>query len=133
MSDPQGMHRRGFMGAVSAGAAMTATDLAVAGVSPVGTADLTLQHFRSRVGETFRLLSDIGRFDVTLTEAVEVGSGRDRAAEFRAPFSVLFRGRMPVPNQGMFVLKHPTLGSCSLFLAPVDRSDNLVTLEAVFG
>jgi hypothetical protein len=49
-------------------------------------------------------------------------------------FSILFRGPLEAPfQQGIFPLKHGTLGNASLFLVPVAREADGMRYEAVFN
>jgi hypothetical protein len=94
--------------------------------------------FAGHVGERFELVPGDGEpFAVTLsrcdpTTAGDPGDWIERIG--RVPFSLLFHAEpgAAAPQQ-IFELRHPALGSFSLFLVPLGPDDQGMRYEAVIG
>lgn len=93
--------------------------------------ELTLEHFRDRIGDRFTATPQHGEpLDLELTEVEE------RAANPSASqgFSLVFRARgHEVLDQQTFEIGHDDLGTHPIFLVPIGVNDDGVTYEAVFS
>jgi hypothetical protein len=88
---------------------------------------LTVDQFRERLHDRFRILPDDGSaFDVELIEVTEI----PREPGGRAPFSLVFRGGPSPPlAQRIYRVEHDSLGAIEIFLVPIDAD----RYEAVFS
>ena len=99
---------------------------------------LTVDDFKSRIGETFRATPQEGEpLELQLSRAdpspyVEEEQA-ERPAE-RAPFSLEFHSPLPqhVPQQ-IFAIEHDEMGKFDLFLVPLGPDAEGHRYEAVFG
>lgn len=91
--------------------------------------DLSLEDFNALVGSVVGVAVDAAdRVEVEVLGAERV-PGRPDSRDF----SVLFRGPdEPQLSQGTYVMDLDDLGTQSLFLVPVDRSEDGFVYEAVF-
>jgi hypothetical protein len=99
---------------------------------------ITLETFRPRVGETFRLdLDGQAALDFVLESALEApvtGWQPPGAVEARRPFSLVFVGPPTVVlPQRIYRLEHDRLGTLEIFIVPVGRTAEGVRYEAVFS
>lgn len=73
-------------------------------------------------------LADEG-LDMVLVECDEVVSN-----DVQENFTLLFRAPFTVsPQQGIYNLRHPRLGTMEIFLVPVKKDDSGLYYEAVFN
>ena len=94
-------------------------------------ADLTLDAFRPRVGERFRIRSGpASAIDAELIDARAVGASRpDR----RTPFALLFRTAQTAPlPQAIYRFEHDEMGMHDIFLVPVGPDAKGMVYEAIF-
>jgi hypothetical protein len=96
------------------------------------TTPLTRDLFGDKVGQTWVIDEpNAPPIELTLTE---VESLRNYAKLAREPFSLLFvtHGDFVLP-QRLYGLRHAALGPMTIFLAPIARSGNTTTYQAVFN
>lgn len=95
--------------------------------------ELSLQTFRSHLGEQFRIrASPELALEARLAEAFRLGE--PAYPDARVPFSLLFRapaepGILP---QGTYSVEHGELGSIAIFLVPLQPDADGARYEAVF-
>ena len=91
------------------------------------TAELLTPH----IGESIELV----REDHTFTARIaEVNPLRQDNNQTRQPFSLILNTNCPVDvPQGVFTGKHEKIGELSLFLVPVDQTDDGLVFEGVFN
>jgi uncharacterized protein DUF6916 len=93
-------------------------------------ADLTLDAFRLRIGERFRIQSAAQTIDAELIDARAVGEAR---APKRTPFAVLFRTALTAPlPQAIYRVEHDEMGAHDIFLVPVGPDAAGMVYEAIF-
>jgi hypothetical protein len=94
-------------------------------------ADLTIDAFRPRLGERFRIHSGPqGTLDAELAEVRSIGASRTAR---RAPFSLLFRTTLTAPlPQAIYRIEHDEMGSHDIFLVPVGPDGTGMVYEAIF-
>ncbi len=92
--------------------------------------EIYLPHLKSK----FRLSSAaLAATDCTLVEVGATRRSGSPAAEFNG-FSLLFTAAAGFAGESaIYQVSHPELGAIELFLSPVGRSADQVTLEAVFS
>jgi hypothetical protein len=96
-----------------------------------GLGELTIDHFRDRVGERFTATAEGRRLTLTLRR---VGAlPRPVEDKGREPFSLEFTDPEPehVPQQTV-VVEHDQLGTFDLFVVPLGPSDEGMRYEAIF-
>ena len=93
--------------------------------------DLTIDHFRDRVGETFAATADERALTLTLHKVDSLP--KPPGDEGRDPFSLEFTDPDPehAPQQTMKVA-HDDLGEFELFVVPLGPSEDGMRYEAVF-
>ncbi len=94
---------------------------------------LTHNSFSPYLGQTFHVKLGEDTLELTLLEAVAIGS--DPQDGERHPFSVMFLGPAePILPQRIYDLEHAEMGNLSLFLVPLgpDRTAQGIRYEAVF-
>lgn len=94
--------------------------------------DLTLEMFRPRLGEQFRIqATDQRSIDVELVEANPLGS--NTATPRGQPFSLVFRaaGGEQVP-QRIYRVEHEQMGAHDIFLVPIGPDRGGMRYEAIF-
>jgi len=94
-------------------------------------ADLTLDAFRPRVGERFRISSaPASAIDAELIDVRAVGASRpDR----RTPFALHFRTALIAPlPQAIYRVEHDEMGAHDIFLVPVGPDAAGMVYEAIF-
>jgi hypothetical protein len=95
---------------------------------------LTVESFRDRVGETFRVLLDERRELHLRLAAIHVWGTGAAAVASRQPFTLTFSAPGPgMLPQGTYAVEHETLGHLELFLVPVGSNGESVDYEAVFS
>ena len=95
---------------------------------------LTVDMFGDKVGQTFALDgSQPLPIELTLTEAKALPK-YNLPGGLREPFSLLFTttGSFIMPQQ-IYILRHPVLGSVSIFLVPIGKDGDTVTYQAIFN
>jgi hypothetical protein len=94
-------------------------------------ADLTIDSFRLRLGERFRIRSaPQSTFDAELIDARALGASR---APRRTPFSLLFRTALTTPlPQAIYRIEHDEIGPYDIFLVPVGPDAAGMVYEAIF-
>jgi hypothetical protein len=100
---------------------------------------LTVSDFIGHMNATFRV--DLGSGEVLgleLIEAKTIGEGRwsDSPGIRQQPFSLIFRGpRDRLLSQGMHPVEHPTLGTLTIFLVPLQPEGDPTWLhyQAIFN
>ena len=93
---------------------------------------LTLEHFATRVNDTFVAVSD-GNAAFILREVRPLQSATPEGM-LRAPFSLLFHNSSPILySQKIFQLQHDAFGEVGIFLVPVARDGHGVLYQAVFN
>jgi len=99
-------------------------------------AELTRDHFESRVGEVFLLMTGEGEeaMELTVVETRRLLESMDFAPGERHPFSVIFRGPAePILHQRIYQLSHGEMGAFPLFLVPLGPGEGGgIRYEAVF-
>ena len=137
------LHRRGFFGLASAGAAA----LAVRAALPAAAAErarvllsgnllmldqITHDVFAEYLGDTFQLELGSGKnLVVQLASATPVTGGIPGR---RTPFSVLFHAPPEaVVPQKIYEISHRKLGPMQIFLVPIRKDKQGLVLEAVFN
>lgn len=141
-TDPvDGVPRRQFMatmagtavalGLSGGGASADAAELeSLAGREPM--ARWTVEQFQHLLGDSFVIHASDGRRHVL--RLAEAEAGQASAGRGRTPFSLVFHGASVGPSQqDSYELSHPTLGTFSLLLVPVDRPQTTARLQAVFA
>ena len=128
----RGFTRGGFLKAggaalASVGSASVAGSAAGAGSERDPLAHLRRKTYEPLLNETFRLDHPHRPLDVELVEVKQL------AAPTRGEsFSVLFETRQGARvDQGSYTLRHPAMGSFSLFLVPVGKGEKGYFVEAV--
>jgi hypothetical protein len=94
---------------------------------------LTYHSFGPYLDQTFHVKSGEDTLELTLLEAVPIGSAPQDGK--RHPFSVVFLGPAePILPQRIYDLEHAEMGKLSLFLVPLgpDRTARGMRYEAVF-
>ena len=92
----------------------------------------TFANFAAAVGQPFDLLAGETMERLTLVEATP--SGAPHAAGAREPFALLFKGAtQTILPQGIWRMRHATIGELDIFLVPVGRDAHGVTYQAVFS
>jgi hypothetical protein len=93
---------------------------------------LTIGTFSDKIGDAF-VVEEAGIPPLEL-KLSQLRPLQNLAAAARAPFSLLFTSQGDLMLlQGMYSLRHATLGLQSIFLVPVARQGNVATYEAVFN
>jgi len=94
-------------------------------------ADLTIDAFRPRVGERFRIRSaPASALDAELIDVRAVGASR---ADRRTPFALLFRTALTAPlPQAIYRVEHDEVGAHDIFLVPVGPDAAGMVYEAIF-
>jgi hypothetical protein len=94
---------------------------------------LTLEHFASRVHETFTVDLGHGKSPFVLIEAKPLAAPAIRGM-VRAPFSLLFHHVSPVLfPQRIYQMESPGIGDFGVFLVPVARNQDGFLYQAVFN
>jgi hypothetical protein len=90
------------------------------------------EQFAAFLNENFEIVFPDGTLPVTLIEAKQWGP--DQSPNIRQPFALTFRVarnlRLP---QGIYQMRHATLGEMEIFLVQIAGDQNSSTLEAVFN
>jgi hypothetical protein len=111
--------RRSFVAAAAAASTVVLATPLRAAARRVSAPSLGRSTFAPLVGQTFTLTGPAGAVHATLEELGDV-IGAPPAAETR--FSLVFGTATPGPGvDGTSTVANRRLGSCSLFLVPVDR------------
>lgn len=96
---------------------------------------LSMETFKSHVGESFRIAFTDGEIELTLILATPITAGEPEPDPAkRSPFSLTFRGG-PVDRflpQRIYELEHPELGSLPIFLVPLGPDGEGMRYEAIF-
>lgn len=99
--------------------------------------DLSVEAFRQRIGDTFRLELEGGEVQLELVEVEEGGTEAVRAADAAGlprPFSIVFRGPVePLVPQGTYPVTQAEIGSFPLFIVPIAQDASGTQYQAVFG
>ena len=96
---------------------------------------LTVETFRPRIGQTFRIRprpdTDVA---AELIEARPLGEpGRPTPAKHRIPFTLSFRTNLdPVLPQRIYEVVHDEMGTYEIFLVPVGPDGKGMVYEAIF-
>ena len=94
---------------------------------------LTLEHFASRLHETFTVDLGHGKSPFVLIEAKPLAVPALRGM-LRAPFSLLFHHVSPVLfPQRIYQMESPGIGDFGVFLVPVARNQDGFLYQAVFN
>jgi hypothetical protein len=94
--------------------------------------DFTVDTFRPRLGERFRLYAEPA-VDVELVEAESVGEGAFEPSG-RVPFSLVFRApHEPVLPQRIYRFENDALGEFELFIVPIGPDESGMRYQAVFS
>jgi Domain of unknown function (DUF6916) len=94
---------------------------------------LTLEHFASRLNESFVVDMDQGRTPFVLVEANPLPV-RAFHGMVRAPFSLLFHSTSPVLfPQRIYQMENPGIGEFGIFLVPVARNQDGFIYQAIFN
>jgi hypothetical protein len=93
---------------------------------------LTIDMFSDKIGDAFVVEeTGIPPLELKLSQLKPL---QNFAAAARAPFSLYFTSQGDLMLlQGMYALRHATLGLRSIFLVPIARQGNVATYEAVFN
>jgi hypothetical protein len=93
---------------------------------------LTIDMLSDKIGHAFVIEeAGIPPLELTLSECRPL---QNLAAAARAPFSLLFTSQGDLMLlQGMYSLRHATLGLQSIFIVPIARQGSVATYEAVFN
>lgn len=93
---------------------------------------LELATFEPCVGDVFRIETDAGALELTLTEASPGPWQPEGEAAFA--FELMFRGPAdPMLPQAIYRLTHPELGPLDIFIVPLERTGEGTTYQAVFS
>ncbi len=93
---------------------------------------LTLEHFASRIHETFTVDLGHGKSPFVLIEAKPLATPALRDM-VRAPFALLFHHVSPVLfPQRIYQMESPGIGDFGIFLVPVARNQDGFLYQAVF-
>ena len=92
---------------------------------------LTIDDFRSRIGDAFRVVVDDQQyFEAQLSEVNELGTGVPGG---RNPFSLIWRAAAEVVvPQRIYRIEHDQLGALDIFLVPLGPEGGAMRYEAVF-
>jgi hypothetical protein len=94
---------------------------------------LTLEHFASRLHQTFTVDLGHGKSPFVLIEAKPLAAPALRGM-LRAPFSLLFHHVSPVLfPQRIYQMESPGIGDFGVFLVPVARNQDGFVYQAVFN
>lgn len=90
----------------------------------------TLERFEMALNSHFEIeIPDTGNQSLELVELARYPSGPAVST-----FSAIFRGLPDQPfGQGMYLVRHASLGEASLFLVPIARAADGMRYEAVFS
>jgi hypothetical protein len=89
---------------------------------------LTIEVFRQRLNETFRLAGPGNAVDLVLAEVEDLGDGYSRRA-FSLQFTAPSQPAMP---QATYRLDNPATGPFDIFLVPLGPKDGAFRYQAVF-
>ena len=90
---------------------------------------LTIDDFRRRLDEPFRIVCGNTSLDLVLAEVEDVSNG----SEWRA-FSLIFAGPLaPVAPQAIYRLDNAATGPLDIFLVPLGPRDGACRYQAVFS
>ena len=94
-------------------------------------ADLTIDAFRPRVAERFRIhTSPASAIDAELIDVRALGAS---GAARRTPFAVLFRTVLtPALPQRIYRVEHEAMGAHDIFLVPIGPDAAGMVYEAIF-
>ncbi|HZN15160.1 MAG TPA: hypothetical protein VFB78_12880 [Acidimicrobiales bacterium] len=93
---------------------------------------LTVEDFRPRVGDTYRLVPAVG--DAVEAVLVSVEERGEAPPDHRAPFTLDFRAPATTTlEQGTYQVEHPDAGTLELFLVPIGPDAEGTLYQAVFG
>jgi hypothetical protein len=95
---------------------------------------LTKEVFEARLGERFEIALASGEaLQLTLLQVQEAMAG-GLGSPHRTPFSLFFRGGSPTHHlpQRIYDLRHPVLGTLSIFIVPIGPDAEAMRYEAVF-
>jgi len=96
---------------------------------PIDIATLTLDDFKPRLQDEFRLTAPAGEIVMKLVEVLRVG----HAARKGGAFSLMFLSpKGPFLPQAIYPLAHPALGTLELFLVPLGPTGDGNAYQAVF-
>jgi hypothetical protein len=89
------------------------------------------EHFAACLNQDFELVFPDGTLPLKLSEARPLGS---RPESLREPFALTFLGRagLRLP-QGIYKMRHATLGEMEIFLVQIGADQTGSTFEAVFN
>lgn len=95
-------------------------------------ADLTIDHFAPRTGETFRDAETGAELRLVSVDDITKSAGHVPEGQ-RTPFSLMFRGPgETLLPQSIRTLSHDGLGELGLFLVPVAQDAEGYRYQAVF-
>ena len=95
-------------------------------------ADVTVETFAGREGETFSIQFADAKLDLTLASVQRSPEPWGRA-EMREPFSLAFHGPLEhILPQQIWPLDHDEIGRLDVFLVPLEPGDDAAQYEAVF-
>jgi hypothetical protein len=93
--------------------------------------NLTIESFRPRLGDVFRVSLPDGEIELTLSQATEIGGAT--AGKPRVPFSLLFHGHgARVLPQGIYHLENDHLAPLDIFIVPLGPDERGMRYEAIF-
>ena len=94
-------------------------------------ATVRCEEFAACLDQDFEIVFTDGTLPVKLSEARPLGV---RPESIREPFSLAFVAGRPLRlPQGIYKMRHPSLGEMELFLVQVAADANSSTFEAVFN
>ena len=92
---------------------------------------VTCQEFAACLNQDFEIVFTDGTLPVKLSEARPLGA---RPESIREPFSLAFVAGRPLRlPQGIYKMRHPSLGEMEIFLVQVAADQTSSTFEAVFN
>lgn len=101
------------------------------GSGTVDLADVTIDTFAGRVGETFTDGETGDELELVSADAISAASA-PATDDGRTPFSLMFRGGDTLVEQSIRTLAHDELGELAIFLVPVAREAGGYVYQAVF-
>jgi hypothetical protein len=125
--------RRTFLRGGVAIAAMSTMPLSLARAAfAAARPRLTRSTFTPLLGSTFRVSGDGNHFDVVLKEINDLGPSSRTDTENQ--FSLLFEGRADRSvSQGTLTFSNSRTGDLSLFVVPIGRGVEVLTLESIIN
>jgi hypothetical protein len=93
-------------------------------------AELRIEDFEPRTGESFRLTAGDTALDLTLSEVQRLGTALREGGAFSLIFTAPAGG--PIAPQAIYPLAHPALGPLELFVVPIQPKDGSNRYEVIF-